>query len=152
MKAAFGAIVSTVLLVIYVYLVWKAVDVVICSGSASCASPTPEDFNDRMASSMALIGGLVSALVIAELAATKPGEAPASRLLTAGQQTTFGRRSLKIVTGIYLGVWLLTGLTAFFYGYLSHPGVLPPLADLGQGWLGIAVGAGYAYFGIEQKV
>ncbi len=152
MKAAFGAIVCTVLLIIYVYLVYVGVDVVICAGSDSCTSPTPADFNDRMASSLALIGGLVSALVIAELAATKPGEAPAARLLSPQQRSPMAKRVLTIITGVYLSVWLLAGLLAFFYGYLnSDPGLLPPLADLGQAWLGIAVGAGYAYFGIEQK-
>ncbi len=151
MKMIFGAVVSVVLLMIYVYLVYTGVDVIWeCAAVASCTSPEPQAFNDRMASSMSLIGGLVSALVIAELAATKPGEAPAARLLASANRSGTPIKILQSITGVYLAVWLLTGLAAFFVGYLSHPGMLPPLADLGQAWLGIAVGAGYAYFGIDQ--
>jgi len=150
MKVVFGAVICIVLLFIYVYLVWLGIDVILCSDADDCTTLTAEDFNDRMASSLALISGLVSALVIAELAATKPGEAPAARLLSGSDKKQMAHLILKVVTSIYLGVWLLAGLAAFFYGYLGHPGVLPPLADLGQTWLGIAVGAGYAYFGIDR--
>ncbi len=150
MKAVFSAVITVVLLSIYVYLVTKGIRVADCVSDASCTSLTIADFNDRMSSSLALIGGLVSALVIAELAITKPGEAPAARLV---DPVSAEKRKglLQIVTGLYLTVWLATGLAAFVFGYLTvEPGVLPPLADLGQSWLGIAVGAGYAYFGIEQ--
>lgn len=152
MKAVFGAVVSIVLLFIYVYLVYSGVQAVLgCVEASSCTTASADAFNDRMASSMSLIGGLVAALVIAELAATKPGQAPAARLLATDQQrSATAIKVLQGVTGVYLTVWLLAGLTAFFIGYLQHPGVLPPLADLGQAWLGIAVGAGYAYFGIDQ--
>jgi hypothetical protein len=148
MKAIFSAVVATLLLVIYVYLVWHGVDVIRCISDGTCSDLTANDFNDRMASSLALIGGLVSALVIAELAITKPGEAPAARLVAADTQAK--RKGLmKLVTGVYLIVWLIAGLSAFLYGYLwAEPDALPPLADLGQAWLGIAVGAGYAYFGV----
>jgi hypothetical protein len=44
---------------------------------------TPQSFTPQMASALATIGGLISALVIAELALTRPGEAPAARVFTA---------------------------------------------------------------------
>lgn len=151
MKAVFGAVVSIVLLFIYVYLVYSGVQAVqACAAAQSCTTAGADVFNDRMASSMSLIGGLIAALVIAELAATKPGKAPAARLLASDNQSGTPIKVLQAVTGVYLTVWLLAGLVAFFIGYLQHPGILPPLADLGQAWLGIAVGAGYAYFGIDQ--
>jgi len=150
MKVAFSAVVTIVLLGIYVYLVWKGIDVGLCISDETCTELSEKNFNDRMASSLALIGGLVSALVIAELSVTKPGEVPAGRLVDP--QTSQKRKNLmQWITGLYLLVWLLTGLAAFFYGYLTfEETVLPPLANLGQGWLGVAVGAGYAYFGIKQ--
>ena len=150
MKVVFSATIAIVLLVIYVYLVGHGIKVASCISDAQCTTLTKADFNDRMASSLALIGGLVAALVVAELSITKPGQAPAARLVDPA--TAENRKNLmQIVTGLYLLVWLVTGLLAFFRGYLTvEPDVLPALADLGQGWLGIAVGAGYAYFGIKQ--
>lgn len=146
MKAAFSALVTIVLLAIYVYLVWYGISVVQCVPTAACDEMV---FNDRMASSLALIGGLVSALVIAELAVTKPGEAPAARLVAPDMHQK-GKGLMKIVSGLYLLVWLATGLSAFIFGYLmAEPETLPPLSDLGQTWLGVAVGAGYAYFGVK---
>lgn len=152
-KLIFGATISIILLFIYVYLVWFGIDIVVCADTQGCASPKPEAYNDHMISSLSLVGGLISALVIAELAVTKVGQAPAARLLTQQQQDekTLANKVLQIVTGVYLVVWLLTGLSAFFYGYLLHPGILPSLGAVGHAWFGVAVGAGYAYFGIEQK-
>ena len=151
MKVIFGAAISIVLLAIYVYLVQFGIDVSVCVSDDACTKLTAESFNDRMASSLALIGGLVSALVIAELSVTKPGEVPTERLL-ANNLPVMAKTATRVVTGIYLLVWLFTGVAAFFYGYLAaEPGVMPALADLGQAWLGIAVGAGYAYFGIKPK-
>jgi hypothetical protein len=149
MKILFSAVISSVLLIIYVYLVWRGIEVVQCIGDSGCDKLTASDFNDRMASSLSLIGGLVSALVIAELSVTKPGDMPSSRLIAPN----LSKVAIKIshgVTGLYLVVWLITGLAAFFFGYLiAEPGALTSMANLGQSWLGIAVGAGYAYFGIK---
>lgn len=99
---------------------------------------------------MTTLGGLVSALVIAELAVTKPGETPAGRVLNTNPSQK-AMTVLKITTIAYLAVWMLFGLLAFIFGYLLLPGVLQPLTDLGQSWLGIAVAAAYAYLGINQK-
>ena len=99
---------------------------------------------------MATVGGLVSALVIAELAITKPGESPAARVLNTNPSQK-AMTILKITTIAYLSVWTLFGLLAFIIGYLQHPGVLQPLTDLGQSWLGLAVAAAYAYLGVNQN-
>lgn len=92
-----------------------------------------------MASSLAMIAGLVSALVISELAVTKKGEAPAARMIsdTAGEGKI---KLLKIATFVYVVVWITAGVYAFFVGYLGFkPDTLPAISDLGQSWLGIAV-------------
>jgi uncharacterized membrane protein len=101
---------------------------------------------------MTTVGGLVSALVIAELAITKPGEAPVARALSsddvpAGVTAT---RVLIGVTGVYLLVWVLTGLAAYVVGVMWYPAKEQHLTDLGQAWLGLAVAAAYAYFGISR--
>ncbi len=150
MKLAFSAVVSIVLLGIYVYLVVRGVNVVGCISDVNCSDLTPVDFNDRMASSLAMIGGLISGLVIAELSVTEPGEVPAARLV-APSIAKHRPGLMQIITGLYLLVWLLAGLSAYFFGYLTvDPDVLPPLANIGQSWLGVAVGAAYAYFGIRR--
>ena len=143
--------IAIMLLAIYVCLVAYGIFVVECMGDETCKNLTAEDFTDRMASSLALIGGLVSALVIAELSITKSGEAPAARLLSP--EIALKRKVLmQIITGLYLIFWFIAGLAAFIWGYLIvDPGnELPALSDLGQAWLGVAVGAGYAYFGIKN--
>jgi hypothetical protein len=142
-KMVFGGVIACILLGLYAYLVWSAISVVSCTPQPACLA----DFTKPMASALALIGGLVSALVIAELAITKPGEPPVARAL--GPDTpALGRSIFKIVTYVYLAVWTLAGLSAFVVG-LRNPDVLQPLTALGQSWFGLAVAAGYAYFGLS---
>jgi len=140
-KLVFGGVLVIILLGIYVYLV--AVALMVVMGSVPRESFTPE-----MASTLSLIGGLVSALVIAELAVTTPGEPPGARIL--GERPTEGARNVVVwVVTLYLVVWTVTGLAAFIWGFLRHQGVLAALTDMGQSWIGVAIAAGYSYFGIK---
>jgi hypothetical protein len=148
-QATFGGAIAVILLGIYLHLVRVAYDVVSCATTAGCTTHPPGYFNDGMAQALAIVGGLVSALVIAELAATKPGEAPAARAL-ADDASSKAKFILKIVSAVYVLAWMGAGLTAFFVG-LYHPTELPPLTNLGQAWLGLAVASAYAYFGIEPR-
>ena len=150
MKLWFGGLIAVILLGLYVYAVKFAIAVVSCISTTGCSTLSATSFTDGFASAMTTIGGLVSALVIAELAITKPGEAPVSRALDATASTTkIGL--LKAVTTIYLLVWVLVGLSAYVVGAMWYPGKLQPLTDLGQAWLGLAVAAAYAYFGIRPQ-
>lgn len=141
-KMIFGGILVTILLGIYVYLVLMAVLVV--KGALA-----RESFTAEMASSLSLIGGLVSALVIAELAVTNPGETPGTRILGAEKPAAATNRVFVTAVFLYLTVWTLAGLVAFILGYLQHQGELTALTDMGQGWIGVAIAAGYSYFGIK---
>src|SRR6266852_3000788 len=140
-KLTFGGVLVTILLGIYVYLVYVALSVVL--GRFSRESFTPE-----MASTLSLISGLVSALVIAELAVTTPGEFPGARILGA-KPTAGARHVVEWVVILYLAVWTVTGLAAFIWGFLRHQAVLSALTDMGQSWIGVAIAAGYSYFGIK---
>ena len=91
MKAMFGGAIALVLLGIYVHLLRVAYLIVDCASQAACTSRTPADFNDVMAQSLTVIGGLVSALVIAELAITKAGEAPAAPFNIKHMQESWDR-------------------------------------------------------------
>lgn len=146
MKAIAGGSIAVVLLGLYAYLVYVGCVVVNCASRGACTADTAASFNDVMAQALSVIGGLVSAFIIAELAITQQGAAPAARLLSAGASAK-ATNVLKWVTGIYVLVWLAAGLAAFLVG-MRHPNALPALTNIGQTWLGLAVAAAYAYFGI----
>jgi hypothetical protein len=150
MKLFFGGLIAVILHCLYVYAVQFAINVVNCLATSGCSQLTAASFTDGFAYVLTTVGGLVSALVIVELAMTKSGEAPVRRWLGANaspRATWF----LKVVTGVYLLVWVFVGLQAFVVGAMWHPGQLQPLTDLGKVWLGLAVAAAYAYFGINPQ-
>lgn len=144
MRTVAGGVVAVVLLGLYAWLIATAAGIALCTG-AGCAAYTT--FDAGMTQALGVVTGLVSALVIAELAVTPAGAAPAARLLpqTAGSRA---RLLLRWVTAIYLLVWLVAGLAAFVIGLL-HPGALPALTHVGQAWFGIAVAAAYAWLGLK---
>ncbi|MBG6162813.1 hypothetical protein IWQ54_002476 [Labrenzia sp. EL_195] len=95
------------------------------------------------------VSGLVSALVVAVLTTTQPGNTPSIMGFTptTTNQEWYG----SLVVALYLFIWIAVGLTALLYGVMWYPGVIPTLSDIGTTWLGIAVSATYAYFGIRPK-
>jgi hypothetical protein len=151
-KTIFGGIIAYILLGLYVTTIIVAVLVASCLGQGeACKVYTNADFTNGMAITIATVGGLVSALVIAELAVNKPGEPLVARSLEANASER-SKRILQITTLTYLAVWTFFGLIAFIYGFLLYPGILQPLTDIAQAWLGLAVAAAYAYLGINPKV
>lgn len=125
-KMIFGSLIALILLGLYVYLIWSATSVVGCTPQPSCLG----DFTDKMASALSLIAGLIAALVIAELAITKPGEAPVARAL-ASTASPRAVNILKMVTLVYLGVWVLCGLGALLISW-RHPDDVAALTNLGN--------------------
>lgn len=150
-KTIFGGVIAVILLGLYVYTVIVALAVTSCLAKGDeCTSLTKDSFTSGMSTTLAMVGGLVSALVIAELAITKPGEVPVARALDENP-TAQSETILKITTSLYLLIWIIFGLLAFIIGFLQYPGFLQPLTDLGQSWFGLAVAAAYAYLGINQQ-
>ena len=152
MKLLFGGLIAVILLCLYEYTVYEAIMVVTCVAKPGCTQFTAADFTLGFAHAMNLIGGLVSALVIAELAITQPGQSPVARAVGGASAGPGLSWTLTIVTSLYLLVWVATGLSAYVVGTMWWPGKLQPLTDLGQGWLGLAVAAAYSYFGISPAV
>lgn len=148
MRALFGTLIAVILLGLYAAAVVFAISVARCLATSGCSSFTAESFTTGFALVLSTVGGLVSALVIAELAITKPGKAPAARLLPAASSPRM-TSAFTVITAGYLLIWLAAGLAAFVSGTLLYPGKLQPLTDLGQAWLGLGVAAGYSYFGIK---
>jgi hypothetical protein len=149
MQAIFGGIIAVILLGLYVHFIRVATSIVHCSLTPACTVYPVSMFNEGMAQALSLIGGLVSALVIAELAVTKPGELPAvGAIRTAAAPNP--PALLKAISLVYVLVWIAAGFLAFIQG-VYHPTVLPALTTLGQAWLGLAVASAYAYFGLQRQ-
>jgi hypothetical protein len=140
------SIIAFVLLALYVVLIVTAIVISYCSDQPVCLT----GFSKVMSSSLATIGGLVSALVVAELAMTKPKTAPVAHAVGVNSAATTKMPLVKIVTLVYLGVWVLAGLAALLFSWFN-PDALQPLTDIGQSWLGVAIAAIYAFFGIDVK-
>lgn len=95
------------------------------------------------------VGGLVSALVVAQLSVLKPGEV--TKVANFVPETEVGQQRTNLVVAIYLAVWTFSGLVALIVGVVLYPDKNSTLADLGTGWLGMSVTAAYAYFGLEPN-
>jgi hypothetical protein len=139
-KSIFGGAIAVLLLGLFAYLVVSAV---------SAARGDAGAFNDQMGRSMLMISGLVSALVIAVLAITPPAEAPAVAALAADASPNT-QSAVKVVSWLYVAAWAACGVAALVTGW-RHPDAVKSLTDLGDAWLGLAVAAGYAYFGINPQ-
>jgi hypothetical protein len=82
------------LLGLYAYAVWKLIH---CSSEPA----------NQIKTILSLVGGLVSALVVAVLGITPPGDTPA-KLFVPSPGTRF--RVVSLITWAYLVVWLNCGL------------------------------------------
>jgi hypothetical protein len=153
-RQIFGGILSVTLLLLFLSLLWWAFGVsqvvIACASDASCASIARAEFSEPMQMSFNTIGGLIAAIVVAELSITKPTEAPAARLFAAPGATQPSSWGAKAASIAYLCVWVLTGLGAYVWSALLHPDALKSLTDYGNGWFGLAIASGYAYFGVNR--
>ncbi len=143
----FGGMVAVSLLLLYaITMGFLVAHVIICGQDAGCVAPFP--ITTGMIFVLTTVSGLVSALVVASLAATEPGTNPSRQWIGEGASEASQKKANYIVA-IYLGVWAFAGLTALVVGVMIFPGANQTLSDAGTTWLGLAVAAGYAYFGIK---
>lgn len=149
MRLLLGGLIAIILLGLYEYAVYEAIKVVMCLGTAGCTAYTAEDFTSGYSHALNGIGGLVSALVVTELALTEPGKAPAARTIGGDNASPLLSWTVTIVAVLYCLVWVVAGLAAYVIGTMWYPGKLQPLTDMGLSWLGIAIAAAYAYLGVS---
>jgi hypothetical protein len=135
----FGGAIAFILLLIYAGTLGYMTYHVALAGAQGDFAPVV--FPQGVVAVFTTIGGLVSALVIAKLAITTPGENPA-----IVQQENLWVAGISLA---YLMVWLLSGLAALVIGVIMYPGINQTVSDLGTTWLGIAVASGYAYFSLD---
>jgi hypothetical protein len=154
-KQIVGGALALILLGLYTFLVVD--EVMIALGLCGL---TKADFTSEMQTSLTTIGGLIAALVIAELAVTPPGKSPGARIFraasaaggpapaAAGGPALAPTRAANWVSWIYLLICVVTGVTALVVGWL-HADKVPVLTDLGKSWFGLAVAACYSYIGVH---
>jgi len=154
-QAVFGGVIAVVLLLLYSsILIFMIVQVIDCeSASESCGAAITKG----MVYVVTMIGGLISALVIAQLAITPAGEMPFmqqfedSANMPPEKQPRIGKVGITRLIVIYLSVWVLLGLAALVVGVIIYPDRSETISAMGNTWLGLAVAAGYSYFGIQPK-
>jgi hypothetical protein len=134
MARAVSAAIAVILLGLYAYAV-----------AILLASPR-ETPNEPVGTILNLVGGLVSALVIAALAITPPAANPAS-LFAVAAGTRLERATSLVVTG-YLVVWLGCGV-ALLVRWMQVPDAIPVLSAAAKSWLGLAIAAAYSYLGLK---
>jgi hypothetical protein len=145
--AGFGGAIALALLILYTGTTGIiALSVILCAGKQNCTVPV----TDGTVFVFTTVGGLISALVVAALAKTTPGNNPSEHLHDFGLGPDLEKRASLLVV-IYLAVWMLTGVTALVVGVMLFPSASKTLSDAGTTWLGLAVAAGYAYFGIRPR-
>jgi hypothetical protein len=93
-----------------------------------------------------LVGGLVSALVVATLAVTPPSANPAS--VFAGVSGSRPGKAASVVMGGYLLVWVGCGV-ALLVRWMQVPDATPILSAAAKSWLGLAIAAAYSYLGVK---
>jgi hypothetical protein len=95
-----------------------------------------------------IIGGLVAGVVIGNLALADSGSTPLSQVKVLSED--YGKKLMQAIVWIYIIVWLLIGCSSFYVGVIRCPDVSVTLNEIGKSWLGILIGAAYAWFGIKR--
>jgi hypothetical protein len=93
---------------------------------------------------LSVVGGLVSALVVAVLAITPPSGNPARAFLGKGPIPP----AATLVANAYLVAWLGCGIW-LMYLWLTHSNASDVLISAAQSWFGLAVAAAYAFLGLK---
>ena len=154
----FGGLLALMLLLLYSsILVYMMMQVVDCGEAASQACKSIDE-NQGMIYVVTTIGGLISALVITELAVTPAGKNIAHRFMkpvdaSAPPPATsekIVRGAITTLTYTYLIAWVMLGVAALVIGVVLYPEVSITIRAMGNTWLGLAVAAGYSYFGIKS--
>lgn len=147
--AIFGALVAVILLMLFTSSTFYMVSEVtrFCAAANPCVPPKDPLIGEGFVYVVTTVGGLVSALVIAQLSVTEPGKAPTVAAFTPASR--LGGYAVTGVAVLYLLAWIATGLAALVIGLMIYPKINQTLSDIGTTWLGLAVSAAYAYFGIN---
>lgn len=150
MTAFFGSVIAVLLLCLFSFSTFYVISLVVenCRSMPVCEPASPL-FGDGFKYVVTTVGGLVSALVIAHLTVTEPGNAPTVGSFAPESKAAVYATNTVVV--LYLLAWIATGLAALVVGVMLYPKASSTLSDIGSTWLGLAVSAAYAYFGIRPS-
>ena len=146
-------IIPAILLGFYVFAVGTAVNSTLlaarqCGTNAACADAFHANRIDGVNLILNVVGGLVSALVVAELAVTNPGELPSAQLLNR-RMSRSSKQLRTILSTAFIIVWILCGVISIVI-YVLYPNQTPAaLSEFAKAWLGLALASAYSYLGIR---
>lgn len=149
-----GAVLAVAVLVIYAVLLG--------SGAWAAFKDPNATYTPNSLLAADLVTGLVGSVVAVGLALEPPGTRVAAshgkarrRVAALADAVTLQAPSLsarvrEAIGWAYLLVWLVIGLAAFLVAVM-RPTVPDIVFNTGWTWLGTAVAAAYAYFGIQRR-
>lgn len=147
------------LLCLYVWSIFDMIhSALACNFRFGVPIPPECRVTERLATLTTTLQSLISAIVISVLAIS-PAKGPLNLshfgiTANASQQAIIA----SYLALAYVAIWFVAGAAALGVGYIvlddTAAAEFKALTDVGGSWLGLAVGAVYAYFGIEstQKV
>jgi Na+/phosphate symporter len=144
-------VIPVILLIFYIFAILTAVSSTLlaarqCRTDKACAAAFHARRIEGVNVILNLVGGLVSALVVAELAITRPGEWPSAQIV---RRRPTKPRIIKVISTSFIIVWLLGGAAAVLM-YLLYPNAIPTtLSEFAKAWLGLALASAYSYLGIR---
>ena len=148
-KLVFGGLIATVLLGLYVW------SIVITATATRTGGTISADISFLLNS----VGALISATVLAVLGATQPGELPAGKTFDKGL-SGMAKTIASYMPALYIFAWIVCGVVTVLYGFHmvipAVPSTVPSdgieaagaLNASAKAWIGSAIVAAYAYFGI----
>ncbi len=146
-------IIPVILLGFYIFAIGTAVNSTFlaarkCGTNSACALALHSKSIEGVNLILNVVGGLISALVITELAITQPGELPSAKLIDR-RLTRSSMQLRKLVSTAYIVVWIICGVTSVVI-YILYPTAIPaPLSEFAKAWLGLALASAYSYLGIR---
>ena len=147
----FGGLIAIILLALYV---WAIISGMCAAQTIDACHNLVTPFSANVQSFLNSVGGLISATVVGVLGATNASEFPGARLFKDHLTGTW-QKIAEFMPSLYILVWIICGTFMVIYGYFLYPANIDPapaFSAQAKVWLGTAIAAVYAYFGIRPGV
>ena len=134
------------MLALYGYSIWAAINLAEkCGDIDNCTY----QLSANISLLFNVIGGLISATVVGVLGSTNRGDFPKIRLSGTDMKGLTGTLA-AVMPSVIILFWIVFGVVILVWGFLpfAHDPV-PALSAQAKAWLGTAVGAVYAYLGVN---
>ena len=139
---------TIVIFVLYIYLSAALLFDVMCQ-TPGCTIPSYLEATDNVENFYAVIATFVGGLIAAILAVTPEGDDFSPMLI--GVEDNDPKPWENWLGWAFFYTWIILGLAAFIVGTLQNPTVNSTLSESGIAFIGLALAAAYAYFGIQRR-